>query len=413
MQKSEKSADQSMEDILASIRKIIAEEPEQTPQKLEAAAVSLANAQELPTQDAAMPPGGDLSDMLDDPAGPIATPVMHQAAEPAPDAVVSEPGFSAPEIQPVKSPFPGADADHESPLMARLRGLAGPPVNSDEAPVVSQDANGLAALDIAKPQLDENGSGEQVERAESLDDSVPSMTPELSIEMSPAAEIAEFGAPSEMQDVHEPKTETPADILAEPDVTAALNDSDSTFGKSAAAGIEPVPISIEVDASGELGADPPIADVAPSAEATPDEETAVQKHDLDDMLRDAAEAQSAPNLSTAGNIFGALSTGPMLDEAVQDEAVQGEDATQSELPMLPHQEVPDSEPEAIVPDPAVAAVSPPEADVVHKPAESNPSPRADLELALAALVEPLVHRWLEDNVPALVEKVLAEQTKDE
>ena len=76
MQNPDKQGEQSMEEILASIRKIISEDPQATP----AAAPAVPTAVAAPAA-TAVPPGGDLSDILEDVVASTSSSVSTGASE--------------------------------------------------------------------------------------------------------------------------------------------------------------------------------------------------------------------------------------------------------------------------------------------------------------------------------------------
>ena len=120
MQKSEKTAEPSMEEILASIRKIIAEEPPQDPEATPAAPVARSEPLDAAMKDLVGPPGDYLSDMLDEPAQQEAPAEPAQLAAAASGLADLGAEAAKPEIEAAKSPFTQADDPGESPLMARL-----------------------------------------------------------------------------------------------------------------------------------------------------------------------------------------------------------------------------------------------------------------------------------------------------
>ena len=144
MQKPEKSAEPSMDEILASIRKIIAEEPTPSDKPVNQADPSPA------TVDGGAPPNADLSDILDEPAqrGPTNPAPAEQGltewtfsnpasrGTPPPDAPSSNP-FAGQEVDKIDV----VDVEPESPLVARLRDLAtGGSGSASAEPVAAQDA---------------------------------------------------------------------------------------------------------------------------------------------------------------------------------------------------------------------------------------------------------------------------------
>ncbi len=418
MQNSEKSADQSMEEILASIRKIIAEEPPQAPQQTTAPQLSSANDEaETTDSDAAVPPTDDLSDILDEPTASVAKSDTQESTATNGFGTPAKPGVLAPEAQastaqtdiPVaKSPFPQPESNHESPLMARLRGLAGSP-ESGEAASNNAETVGGDVFKAPSEGVDSPAEPEAIqESTPGLADSLPNaISEEAARATSGAANVPDLKSDAPVQ------PELSAELPSEPDMSALLGEKETAFGKNAATGVEPVAISIAGQSTDE-----------PATDETSD----IDKPSLDDLLHNSsAELQAAASVTPAETIFGAETQ--TADQAPQDEA------TPAELPMLPHQEVPETTsvletapdlvPETdltITPTVAPVEAAVPASEIVKKVAAAEPqeqqapqasgsevSPRADLELALAALVEPVVHRWLEENVPALVEKVLAEK----
>ena len=377
MQKSEKTAEPSMEEILASIRKIIAEEPPQAPATPPSAPVAQSEPVNSTLKDLAGPPGDDLSDMLDEPAkqDTPAEPAQAAAAAPAPNALDLGAEAAKPEAEAAKSPFTQPDETGESPLMARLRGLAGT-TNGTTTPANGGTPTAASVPETAQPF---------------------------------AKQISEPTEPAKEQPTEEKETANrslqDAILDAKSDASEAQNGAlaggitESVFGKSAAAGVEHVPISIV----------PESEDSAEQAAGTPDEKA-------------AEPAPAAASTSTEQPIKAdALPVDDVFASLTNDPAVEEKSEAQP-LPVLPHQEIAEEQPEPVVAAP-VAAVTPevapvddsvePESPVnTQEDAPSASSPRADLEVALAALVEPVVKRWLADNVPAMVERIVAEKMKD-
>ncbi|MEM9359590.1 MAG: hypothetical protein AAGB04_25675 [Pseudomonadota bacterium] len=381
MQKSEKTAEPSMEEILASIRKIIAEEPPQAPQV--PTATPAAAQPELARRGIlgkAHPPGDDLSDILEEPSAG------------AKDQKVAESSASVPEpeVAPVSSPVPEAglerpatqsvdDETQESPLMARLRGLAGAPNTLAREPEVRPDTIGL-------------GLGEQ--------ESEPTSGLEPTAAKIPSADAPSGAAPLAASPSTEAESRAEPEQAKASDTAAPTDGAASIFGKSAAAGVDPVAISIaSEEASGA------VTDPAPQnlGEADLPSVSSFAKSDT------ALEQPERP-ASAVDNVFASLTEAPVAEEVAEAQ----------EQPVLPHQEfaesnsqppAEDTQPEPFVAAPAIATADASKA-IEEKQPTANVGQRADLEVALAALMEPMVERWLQENVPGIVERVLAEKMND-
>ncbi|MEM7746982.1 MAG: hypothetical protein AAF346_01930 [Pseudomonadota bacterium] len=386
MQKSEKTAEPSMEEILASIRKIIAEEPPQAPQQPTATpSVPQPDVAHRTTTEAAHPPGDDLSDILEEPAtGAKVQETTSESSASEPGAAVASESSTALEAGLTKSTTQSVEEETlESPLMARLRGLAGAPNVLARETNVRSDTNGLGLTE----KQNELGSPEVPTPAVDATE-IPSSATAFSA--SPSSDAV---SKSEPAPIKVSGTSTPIDSAA------------SIFGKSAAAGIDPVAITITSEEASSAIADsalqsPDEPGLAPLSSAIAEAEPDVEK------LERAAPA-------SVDNVFASLTEAPVVEEIAEAQ----------EQPILPHQEVADdqlseepaegSQAEPIVPVPTPAAAEPVTPDtIVEKKPQRELGPSADLEVALAALMEPIVDRWLNENVPGIVERVLAEKMSD-
>lgn len=385
MQKSEKTAEPSMEEILASIRKIIAEEPPQAPEAPPAAPVARSEPLDAAMKDLVGPPGDDLSDMLDEPAQQEAPAEPAQVAAAASGLADLGAEAAKPEIEAAKSPFTQADDPGESPLMARLRGLA----------VTTNGAT--APANVSSQAVDPGPDTPQPFAKQANEPAQP--TNEAPAEDNDAANRS-------LQDAI---LDAKSDASEGPNGALAGGITETVFGKSAAAGVEPVPISIGPES--EAGAEQATGNTnekaaEPAPEAISTSSTSIGPSSI------GAEQPIKADALPVDDVFASLTNDPAVEE--QPEA--------QPLPVLPHQEIAEEQPEPVMAAP-VAPVSPeiapvdesvePEA-VAETQADtpSSSSPRADLEVALAALVEPVVTRWLADNVPAMVERIVAEKMKD-
>ena len=348
-----------MEEILASIRKIIAEEPPQAPEAPPAAPVARSEPLDAAMKDLVGPPGDYLSDMLDEPAQQEAPAEPAQLAAAASGLADLGAEAAKPEIEAAKSPFTQAYDPGESPLMARLRGLA----------VTTNGATAPANVD-----------------SQAVDPGPDTPQPFAKQVNEPAQPTSE--APAEDSD------------SANRSLQDAILDAACT---------EPVPISIGPES--EAGAEQATGNTNEKA-AEPAPEAISTSSTSNGPSSIGAEQPIKADTLPVDDAFASLTNDPAVEE--QPEA--------QPLPVLPHQEIAEEQPEPVMAAP-VAPVSPeiapvdesvePEA-VAETQADtpSSSSPRADLEVALAALVEPVVTRWLADNVPAMVERILAEKMKD-
>ncbi|MGI9426581.1 MAG: DUF2497 domain-containing protein [Hyphomicrobiaceae bacterium] len=194
MQKPEKPAEPSMEEILASIRKIIAEEPgsaDGADNKDLASTPPLAE-KKVEGSDTA-PPSADLSDILDEPvsdpaSGQLTAFPARPRTEPAPSARSQErqmPGQLLPGLAEDSNPFFGpagkpadpstaeagvdlveTDDQQDSPLVSRLKGLSSGLTPDQSGPVSSEPDNktepakpsGTGAVEVLVPSPTPSGS---------------------------------------------------------------------------------------------------------------------------------------------------------------------------------------------------------------------------------------------------------------
>ncbi|MAI44549.1 MAG: hypothetical protein CBC34_001325 [Hyphomicrobiaceae bacterium TMED74] len=385
MQKSEKTAEPSMEEILASIRKIIAEEPPQAPEAPPAAPVARSEPLDAAMKDLVGPPGDDLSDMLDEPAQQEAPAEPAQLAAAASGLADLGAEAAKPEIEAAKSPFTQADDPGESPLMARLRGLA-------------VTTNGATAPANVGSQAVDPGP-----------DTPQPFAKQVNEPAQPTSEAPAEDSDSANRSLQDAILDAKSDTSEGPNGALAGGITETVFGKSAAACTEPVPISIGPES--EAGAEQATGNTNEKA-AEPAPEAISTSSTSNGPSSIGAEQPIKADTLPVDDAFASLTNDPAVEE--QPEA--------QPLPVLPHQEIAEEQPEPVMAAP-VAPVSPeiapvdesvePEA-VAETQADtpSSSSPRADLEVALAALVEPVVTRWLADNVPAMVERILAEKMKD-
>ena len=338
MQKPEKSAEPSMDEILASIRKIIAEEP--TPADKPINQPEPAPAPAASATDAAAPPSADLSDILDEPTtqrGPAASaaPAEQGLTEWSFTSPASRGGAAPEATQP--NPFSGQEPgpaeggtdEQESPLVARLRDLATGGSGAASGEAVSAQKSPAQPTDAAS--ADPIGT-----LAGSLGPAAPSADPQ----------------DSEAAD-NKTKPGGPAPAAKQGQERDGKDAAPSTPFAAAPSGSQPVPVSTDA-----VDADPP----SPKAEKTAD-----------------APAPAKGEALPAGD----KAASPAVSNGVADSL-------------------------AAIAAPAAAA---PAAGVIKGDVAAEVEPSAP-ELTIAEVLRPIVHQWLEENMPAVVERAIEKKLSE-
>lgn len=445
MQRSEKAKEPSMEEILASIRKIISEEPDgraaPPPPRATLAAKPAPEAppaertaRVTPQQSAAFPPrteapraparpltglghDDDLSDILDQPAAERA-PTPSPAPAPAPSPVSREPLFQA---------FRKANAEADT----------APPVRDRQLPQV-------AAATPAAPITEPEGSS-LADRLRGLGEARPGHSDTARHRTEPSLPMA--GAPSLAASVfgRRPASATPPSQPTPPQ------------SKSSA----PPPVVLP-DLVAEAPRKPAGAELPPAPAATPDEEpTARDAMIATEAVRDSAPSHRAPTAAAPERV----ERPPVATVQTEAEVAPPEASADPVPPAAIAARVTEAapaEPETLAPAPAdpsaplaaetipayveplVATVAPPVASKAVPPAPASPTavtpPPApplpvaavtaaavvpastaiaspseasaplgairSLEDTVTELLRPMLREWLDANMPRIVEKAL-------
>ncbi len=451
MQNSEKQAEPSMDEILASIRKIIAEDPQAAPSQAEATATATdtSDAAAVPGEVSA-PPSSDLSDILGEPLDRPVSPLPAEAllAETSQPASNPAPADAHPEpMTPATEPeTPAASSSFEQSL-ARLAGaMADPRPASTEKPKPAD-----SRTDETSEAVPADGAADEtlVDRLKGFDASPSPRFGRIQSEptMSPgeAPAFREIVPPA-AEPLPEPEDHVAADATSEGDeadggLFARLVSGQAKAGKTLGAD-EAVPVA-DLGANGDDtpsmqppgeaapadqnpfaaareardgaagdAADPALdfasASSSPSADETAGNEKVVLPHTLE-PLSAAEDIPQAPK--TAGDEAGASA----LDDGEGSEDggyVTAATAPEPDSEAAPVTDTTDARADATqavgmatAAAPAVVAAT---TSGEGAPAASSPA----IESALADLIRPIVTKWLEENAPRLIEAAVEKQRAD-
>ncbi|MGI9411666.1 MAG: DUF2497 domain-containing protein [Hyphomicrobiaceae bacterium] len=421
MRKTEKSIEPSMEEILASIRKIIAEEP---PPAGHVAKDGEALPQGGQPGGPVAPPGSDLSDLFDEPArGSSDRPQAPKGPQaPQPDRRFSGPGPFGPaparnQNQPSGAPqhsvLPGgnflsaAPAEQNQPAQAPLdhpeKGAvseAGPakPVGGPSpggAPAAGHDlqlATRLKDLSTTGPvrEVDRSGQGPNP-FTNTQAPAGPGMPPQGAAEAA-KAEPDRAGA-RQQQDPPEPVASGARDGTGPADegLPISVSIEQALSGSRDAAEAKPEEVAAPAEEQSQNGVSKFSQGVANSlaAIATPANSGTPAPTPAPTPLRPVPNAVADP-ASPQPTAPASHVVGP---PAAAEEATVGKPKVSETVEVK----------EAVEPSPATAADD----------ADQTVAKEAALEEALTTLLRPVVHEWLNENMPALVEKAVAERQTEQ
>ena len=376
MELTEKNGHASIEEILASVRRIIAEEPGQT-----APIIDLGKPMQYPRGDG----------LLDDPSD-----------------------FDLPSM--FKTPSATPSADKPAPLFGRL---------SEAIRAASSNghtANGHSANSHGGERNDQGLSSLNLHRAEPADTAASPHFLLATFHETTSPRIDELAA-SATSDV---KTPIPAPVLAAPPAEANMMHATFTAPDSRPAPVEPAPSAPQVPRQMAAFKDTRFRGMGSAPAAMAPMQPSVSPFEAAATAALVQAASPAPAVEPAATMAAASEDLPVFmspvlmteeQSAAGDFAVEAPSSLAAAIAASYPSLAPDPAPSTdfipiapIAPAPVVMApvehVPPPVPASVPHEAATTPAAPAPIEDSTADLLRPMLRQWLAENMPRMVEKAL-------